>query len=141
MDICLAISDEEISACFPVLRELRPYLEQDQFLTRVHSLQATGYQLVQVIDTAGVIAVAGFRILESFAWGRFLYIDDLVTQPQYRSQGVGTKLLYWLIDHASQLGCQELHLDSGLQRLDAHRFYQREGVQITGYHFAAKISS
>ena len=31
------------------------------------------------------------------------------------------------------------HLDSGLQRRDAHRFYAREGMAASGYHFAVKL--
>jgi hypothetical protein len=32
-----------------------------------------------------------------------------------------------------------LHLDSGVQRLDAHRFYDREGFDRTCIHFAKHI--
>ncbi len=62
-------------------------------------------------------------------------MDDLVTLPDARSRGHGARLLGALHQHARDLGCQELHLDSGLQRLDAHRFYQREGMTISCYHF------
>jgi GNAT superfamily N-acetyltransferase len=57
-----------------------------------------------------------------------------------RSRGLGKGLLDWLRNEARSLGCAQLHLDSGLQRLDAHRFYERESLKKTAFHFAVKVS-
>jgi hypothetical protein len=32
-------------------------------------------------------------------------------------------LLMWLKDYATKRGCLQLHLDAGVQRNEAHRFY------------------
>jgi hypothetical protein len=32
-----------------------------------------------------------------------------------------------------------VHLDSGVQRQHAHRFYFREGMTITSFHFRAAV--
>jgi GNAT superfamily N-acetyltransferase len=69
-----------------------------------------------------------------------MYVDDLVTLPTHRSKGFGSALLNWLRQHARHEGCAELHLDSGMQRKDAHRFYEREGMTIAGLHFAQSIA-
>ena len=37
---------------------------------------------------------------------------------------------------ARAAGCSVLDLDSGVQRRDAHRFYMREGLTISSFHFA-----
>jgi hypothetical protein len=37
-------------------------------------------------------------------------------------------------------GCTQLHLDSGMQRKDAHRFYEREGMVAEGLHFVEIIA-
>ncbi|HMW57525.1 MAG: GNAT family N-acetyltransferase [Candidatus Accumulibacter phosphatis] len=140
MNIRLAITDSEIAACFPVVRELRPHLAEDQFLSRVRSQEKSGYQLGFVEQSEGVVAVAGFRVGENLAWGRFLYVDDLITLPSHRSKGLGTSLLSWLREFAVQEGCVQMHLDSGIQRKDAHRFYEREGMSITSFHFAEYIA-
>lgn len=100
-----------------------------------------GYRLACVdVPAAGFVAAAGFRLSENLAWGRFLYVDDLVTRSEYRSKGYGTTLLSWLKDYAAQAGCVQLHLDSGIQRKDAHRFYEREGLCVAGYHFSQGIA-
>ncbi|WP_028990443.1 GNAT family N-acetyltransferase [Thermithiobacillus tepidarius DSM 3134] len=140
MDIRLAAADSEIAACYPVMRELRPHLAADDFLVRVRRQEQAGYRLVFVQQPDGVVAVAGFRLCENLAWGRFLYVDDLVTLPAHRSRGHGANLLSWLREYAAKAGCAQMHLDSGMQRKDAHRYYAREGLSATGLHFAEKMA-
>ena len=41
---------------------------------------------------------------------------------------------------ARERGCDYLALDSGTQRQQAHKFYFREGMTITSFHFDKKIS-
>jgi GNAT superfamily N-acetyltransferase len=136
----MAATDAQIMACVPVMRELRPHIAQDQFLSRVRSQQNTGYQLAFMQQAEEVVAVAGFRLGESLSWGRFLYVDDLVTLPAQRSKGYGAALLAWLREYAVTAGCQQMHLDSGVQRKEAHRFYAREGMSMIGFHFVANLS-
>lgn len=139
MDIRIATSDREIASCFPVMRSLRPHLHAEEFVDRVRRLEREGYRLAYLEEPEGVVAVAGFRILESLASGRFLFLDDLATHPDQRSRGHGSRMLAWLRERAREEGCAQLQLDSGLQRKDAHRFYERERVTVTGLHFAADL--
>ena len=141
MNIRIATTDSEIAACYPVMQELRPHIPEDQFLPRVRSQEKNGYQLVFVEHSDGVLAVAGFRVGENLAWGRFLYVDDLVTLPSHRSNGFGASLCSWLREFAAKEGCMQMHLDSGIQRKDAHRFYEREGMSMASFHFVQNIAS
>ncbi|WP_310447611.1 GNAT family N-acetyltransferase [Thiobacillus sp.] len=140
MNIRIATTDSEIAACYPVMRALRPHIAEDQFLSRVRSQEKTGYQLAFVEQADGVVAVAGFRVGENLAWGRFLYVDDLVTLPSHRSNGFGASLLSWLRAFAVNEGCVQMHLDSGIQRKEAHRFYEREGMSMASLHFVENIA-
>ncbi len=139
MIIQLAKSDAEIIDSYPVMRELRPHILENEFLRRIRSQETVGYQLTFIREAKGVVAVAGFRTGDNLAWGHFLYVDDLVTLPECRSMGYGKALLDWLQEYAKQEGCQQLHLDSGFQRKEAHRFYEREGLKSEGFHFAEII--
>lgn len=140
MNIHLAATDDEIAACHPVMQELRPHITEDQFLAKVRRQEKAGYRLAYVRALSGVVAVAGFRLGENLAWGRFLYVDDLVTLAEQRSKGHGAKLLSWLKEQAAREGCAQIHLDSGLQRKEAHRFYEREGMTMASFHYVEKIS-
>ena len=139
MLVRFASSDDEIGACFPVMQQLRPRLTPDDFLARVRSQEPAGYRLVYVEIDGRAVAVAGFRVLETLVSGRFLNVEDLVTLDTERSKGHGTQLLKWLLGRARELGCRGLELDSGVQRKDAHRFYEREGLKVCAYHFEISV--
>jgi GNAT superfamily N-acetyltransferase len=135
MKIAFANTDEEIAACHPVMRQLRPHLDAPAFLAAVKRMRAEGYFLVFLADS-DVRAVAGFRKMEMLATGRVLYVDDLVTCEKHRSLGYGRHFLMWLLKEAKRRHCQYLELDSGLKRLDAHRFYERNGLAKVAFHFS-----
>lgn len=140
MNVQLAVLDLQISNCFSVAVQLRPHLEQDTFVDRVERQRQQGYQLAFIQVEAGVVAIAGFRMIENLAWGKILYVDDLVVDEQVRSQGYGEQLLQWLMDYGRQHQCEQLHLDSGVQRFAAHRFYFRQRLTINSYHFAVPLA-
>ena len=139
INIQIAKTDEEITSCYSVMRELRPHVAEIDFVSRVRRQENSGYRLVYLQDVSNIVAVAGFRTGENLAWGRFLYVDDFVTLPACRSKGYGSKLFEWIKAYAAKQGCQQLHLDSGIQRKDAHRFYEREGMTMASLHFVENI--
>jgi len=139
--IFLAKEDDEIQSCYPVMAELRPHVKPDEFISRVRrQMESAGYQLACLTD-GEVKAVAGFRISECLAWGKFLYVDDLVAQSDDRSKGYGGALFDWLIEYAKGEDCDEFHLDSGVQRFAAHRFYLTKRMAIECHHFGLKLKS
>lgn len=137
--IVLAQTDDEIQRCFAVMVQLRPHLVAETFVGRVRRQQRDRYQLAFLHADSAIQSVAGFRILENLAWGRFLYVDDLITGKEGRSRGYGQKLFAWLIERARAEQCDEFHLDSGVQRFGAHRFYLCQRMDITSHHFALKL--
>jgi GNAT superfamily N-acetyltransferase len=139
--IALAREDDEIKRCYAVMAELRPHVEPGEFLARVKRQAAlAGYQLAYLAD-GEVKAVAGFRISECLAWGKFLYVDDLVAKSDDRSKGFGGALFDWLVKYAKNEGCDQFHLDSGVQRFAAHRFYLNKRMIIEAHHFGLKLKS
>jgi GNAT superfamily N-acetyltransferase len=133
--IQIAITDAEINRCFPVMHQLRPKLLAEEFVGRIQTQQAEGYQLAFLAHENSVASVAGFR-LQTLLWsGRTLYVDDLVTDAALRSQGHGEAMLAWLIALAKEAGCTTFMLDSGTHRHEAHAFYFRHGLRISDFHF------
>jgi len=133
-------SDDEIQQCFPVIAALRPHLAEQEFMSQFKRQQVAGYRLLALLEHRDVIALAGFRVTENFAMGKFVYVDDLITLEKCRSQGGGGLLLSWLLDFAREQRCRQLHLDSSVHRHAAHRFYLKHRMDITGYHFAISIA-
>jgi GNAT superfamily N-acetyltransferase len=140
-DICLASTAEQISSCYELVLQLRPHLKEPQaFIDQVQRQQAEGYRLAYIEENGHVKALIGFRFLEFLAWGKVLYIDDLVTDSKAQKSGHGGRLLKWTMEQAKQSRCDQVHLDSGPQRHDAHRLYLNHGFKIIGYHFAKSRS-
>ena len=126
------------------LLELRPHVGSPEAMAeRIDAQRAAGYRIVAAFDAgaAEAAAAAGFRIGENLAWGRFLYVDDLVTRADARGRGHADAVMAWVTEEAERAGCGELHLDSGVgpDREDAHRFYFRHGMRIASYHFAREL--
>ncbi|MEY4484422.1 MAG: hypothetical protein RL693_1874 [Verrucomicrobiota bacterium] len=132
-------SDETLQRCHAVMVQLRTHLSLPEFTDQVQRQQLTGYRLAYVERAGSIVAVAGYRIQENLAWGRHLYVDDLVTDEAQRSSGAGSALFDYLVQIARENGCRELHLDSGVQRFGAHRFYLAKRMDITSHHFARKL--
>src|SRR6266513_2096197 len=140
IDVALAKTAQEIRRCHQVVGELLPlFHEPEQFVERVLRQQKEGYQLAYLESDGEVCGVAGYRVLESLFSGKFLYVDDLITRENDRSRGCGGQLLDWLIEQARTQGCENLELDSGVQRFDAHRFYFSKRMSISSYHFRIKV--
>lgn len=133
--IRIAKTDDDIEACFDVMRQLRPHLVRADFVPTVRRQISCGYLLAFLESDGEPWAVAGYRIIENLANGRVLYVDDLVTAADRRSQGFGEALFGWLVERARDHNCATLELDSGVQRHDAHRFYLTRRMDISSYHF------
>jgi len=142
--IDIAAGDDE-AACASWLpraeavhRQLRPHLPED-YCGRVLQVLAAGARMTLVTDGDAVRGIAIWRVLEKTVSGRELYVDDLVTDAAHRSEGVGRALLAACERHAQALGCAQLTLDSGTARQQAHKFYFREGMVVTSFHFCKSL--
>jgi GNAT superfamily N-acetyltransferase len=134
IEIQEAITDQDIEACFPPLLELRPHLVQNEFLNQIKAQQRQGYKLVYLRLNGRVTAALGYRISQFLAWGKVLYIDDLITSEVARGRGLAGKLLDYTIEVAKSQSCRQIHLDTGFHRFDAHRLYLNKGFKISCHH-------
>lgn len=117
-------SDDEITAAFPLMRELRDRLHADTFLQEVRRQQAQGYELFGAFADGRLVALAGVRRTHTLSRGEHLFIDDLVTDAAVQGRGYGSALIRWLAVRAAEEGIPRLHLDS---RNTARGFYERMG--------------
>lgn len=136
MEVQFLEKNSDYSSVLEVLLQLRPNYNLDSLSAQIDKQLLNGYQVVYVKSSEGVLAVAGFRISEKLAWGKHIYIEELVTNSDFRSRGVGKFIMNWFKAYALKNGCEQIHLDSGVQRFSAHKFYLREGFNIASHHFS-----
>jgi ribosomal protein S18 acetylase RimI-like enzyme len=141
-DLHHAETDAELRACWPVMQQLRSHLEgADDFVVRVHRMRGEGYRLLAAWQGDTALALAGYRLQENLVYGgRFLYVDDLVTDNAARGARWGARLVEATARIAEQAGCVHLVLDTGLSNSLAQRFYFRQGLLTEAIRFRRKLA-
>ena len=124
-----------LTELLPVLAELRTHLTADEFADVYAKGHTQGLRFLAAYDGNRCVGVAGWRIVDCTSAIRKLYVDDLVTTEPDRSTGVGHALLTELEARAHAAQCTSLELDSGVQRERAHRFYFRQRMSVSSFHF------
>ncbi|WP_174615052.1 GNAT family N-acetyltransferase [Virgibacillus ihumii] len=118
-------SKQEITAAFPVIIQLRKHLDKDTYLDLVLDAKVNdNYRMFALYNQDRIAAVVGVKPMITLYYGRFVWVCDLVTDEASRSKGLGEKLLSYVHTWAKENNYESVALSSGLQREDAHRFYE-----------------
>lgn len=119
-------TEKEWTEAFPIMRQLRSHLDLNTYLELVTEAQEKeNYKINALYDKGEIVAVIGFMPMTTLYYGRFIWVCDLVTESLKRSKGYGEKLLAFIHEWAKDNGYESVALSSGLQRTDAHRFYEK----------------
>lgn len=129
----------EVQSAFRVFTLLRPHLDESTFVEQALRQMEAGYTITAILEGDVVVSAVGYRTAEFLAWGKVIYIDDLITHPDARGKGYGSQLLEHVKDLARESGCRGVHLDSGYTRFDAHRVYLNHGFDLNCHHFAVEL--
>ncbi|CAM3990189.1 GNAT family N-acetyltransferase [Mesobacillus zeae] len=116
--------EEDLIKSFEVMKELRTDLDLNSFLSLFGVMQKEGYELYALLKDTSIKALAGVSIKTNFYNKRHLFVHDLVTTSSARSSGYGYEMMNYLFQFAKEKECSYIALESGLQRVDAHRFYE-----------------
>ena len=136
MKVIIAKTNSDLLKVSNILLEFRPGFNQENLIAQIKEQQKNGYQLAYIESENKVLCICGFVVGLKLAWGKHIYVDDLVTDERYRSTGAGKFMIGWLKSYAKETGCGQIHLDTRVQRFPAHRFYLREGFNIASHHFS-----
>ena len=120
-------SQEEILQAFSVMNQLRTHLTEKTYLELVtEAKERDMYKLVALYKDKEIVAVVGFKPMITLYYGRFVWVCDLVTSETQRSHGYGERLLSYVHEWATENGYESVALSSGLNRTEAHRFYEEK---------------
>jgi GNAT superfamily N-acetyltransferase len=141
MEIKSLKTHDEIAQAFDAFVELRPHLtNQHIFVAQVIEQQKEGYEMIAILKGDEVVTCIGFRMMTMLAWGKILYIDDLITKEIYRGKGYGKILLDLATKIAKDNECDQVHLDTGYGRHAAHRVYLNQGFELHCHHLVRKLT-
>ena len=96
------------------------------------------YQLAQL--DGQVVGLIGLHLQFHLHHANWIgEIQELVVMPQARGLTVGSQLLAWAEATAREAGAEMTELSTSTQRLNAHRFYQREGYTQSHFRFTKPL--
>ena len=129
------------AAC-QLLTQLYPDREIGTIRTEISQMLAQqGWRMVGIFDGEECIATmlvhVGFRMY----CGKFIRMDSMVIDEERRSEGLGKVLMDWVRREGKRMNAALLMLDSYVSNASGHRFFFREGAQISGYHFTLDLNA
>lgn len=131
--------DEDIKSTFRVMVQLRDNLKEEEYLSQIKYMQSGyGYHLYALFDDNKCLGALGFTYDFRLFCGKVMYIADLVTDENHRSNGVGKDLIDFAKKEAENNQCNTVLLDSGVQRAKAHKFYFSKNFHVAGFNFIYK---
>lgn len=129
------LSLDEMLEHISVVQQLQSSLTSEEYKQMLPEMIPNGYAQVGVFDGEKCIGISGYWIGTKLYSGKYLEMDNVVIDSEYRSKGIGKMLCDWCIEKAQQNNCKKVMLDAYLENEAAHRFYLREGFIKRGYHF------
>jgi len=100
----------------------------------------SGEELVVGDENGRVVAVLSLHFIPQLAVdGLFARISYLCVQEGVRSKGIGRQLEEYAEETARARGCDRIELHCHGRRIDAHRFYTRQGYEDSPKYFMKKL--
>jgi GNAT superfamily N-acetyltransferase len=108
---------------------------------RLHQLAAHPDALVVVAEVDGALrGVIGLHFIPQLALaGDFCRIAYLCVDAQARSAGLGALLERFAEEEARRRGCDRIELHSSARRMEAHRFYARQGYEESPKYLVKRL--
>ncbi len=131
---------DQLHVILPLVKMLNPDIDEAVLARRLDEMPGQGYQCAGAYLEGQLVGICGLWIATRFYCGKHLEPDNVVVHPDYRSLGVGQKLMAWVYDHARAQSCQVVELNSYVGSPRAHKFYFKEGFAILGFHFQKRLS-
>lgn len=91
-------TEDEWLQGLPVLKQLRTHLTESSLLNYRNKMQVEGYRLFAATVDDEIVSLAGVIIQTNFYDGRHVYVYDLITDAEHRSQGHGLHLLEFVTE-------------------------------------------
>lgn len=130
---------KELDIVWEVLSQLRDSIDYDEFENLVYDMRQKEYKMFGLFEGVELVTYAGAFIQTNLYHKRHLFIDDFVTYDSVRSRGYGDAMMEYLINYAKVGACENIVLSSGIQREDAHRFYEKNGFKKKSFVFLKSI--
>ena len=130
----------QLPVILPLVKMLNPDIDEAVLARRLEEMPGQGYQCAGAFFGEKLVGICGMWMATRFYCGKYLEPDNVVVHPDFRSLGVGQKLMAWVYDYARTQNCEVVELNSYVGSPRARKFYFNEGFAILGFHFQKKLN-
>ena len=114
----------ELEKAFPIVSQLRTHLSLEDYINLVKIMKPNGYRIFCLFESGEIVSYAGIAVLTNLYYGEHIWVYELVTDEAKRNKGYGKLLLAYIENYAKDNLLNCVALSSGLQKEEAHRFYE-----------------
>ena len=138
---------DDIPSLLELLYELgRPKPQKDNELETFTKLLKNYMQeddkkiLVAELENSKIIGMVSIVFLSRLNQNTLeMYVPELIVSQNYRSNGIGKKLINFSIDIGREEKCRRMRLESGNQRTESHKFYRNLGFETSSIFFTKNL--
>ncbi|MCR1810831.1 GNAT family N-acetyltransferase [Sulfurospirillum sp. hDNRA2] len=138
----LKIRQATIEDCDKLVTLLLQLFEQETEFIPNRSLHVKGLESILRDASIGVILVAenekSIIAMVSLLWSistalgaKVAWLEDMVVDNAFRSEGIGSVLIHEAIAYARSVGCRRITLLTDGDNIPARRFYEKYGFQAS----------
>lgn len=134
---------EDVSAVYQLISDLEecefPESEFKQIFDEI--LNSSHHCILLYENNSEVLGLLHLRLENQLHHcGKTAEIIELIIQYDHRSEGIGGLLFNAALEFAAKQNCVVFEVTSNRKRADAHRFYQKNGMDLTHFKFTMDIA-
>ena len=115
-------------------------VDSAELWSRIEKMPSGSYETLVALMENKVAGFVGLVTLPVYEHPKPIgWILALCVSPQYRRKGVGAALIQEAEKYYRAQGVTDIRLHSGMQRGEAHEFYEKMGFDKSGYRFKKKL--
>jgi ribosomal protein S18 acetylase RimI-like enzyme len=123
-----------------LVTELGYPVKAGELWSRIEKMPVDFHRTLVAIVSEELVGFIGLLTLPVYEHSQPIgWVLSLSVSPRRRRQGVGSALLEASEKFYRERGVTDLRLHSGLQRTEAHEFYEKMGFNRSGYRFRKNL--
>lgn len=135
------IDPKEIFSIVPFLQKLGNNTVPESIIKeRLREMTQQNYECLGVFDEQKLIGVCGLWFQTRHYAGRSVEMDHVIIDDNYRSHGIGKKMVAFVSDYAKKKSCNWVELNSYVYNFSSHKFFYNQGFVAKGYHFVKELN-
>lgn len=136
----IKLNNKDIPQMLTLIKQLNPMMQKSEIINMLDEMFTLDYYHCFGYMVEGhLIGISSAWITVRLYSGKQCEIDNFVIDAAWRSKGIGAKFLIHIETWAQEQGCHTVELNSYLDNIKSHEFYERESYHKLGFHFQKKL--